>query len=494
MTTDEYERDFESPLLRQRFPGRFDPRLLNNVSDAGDGSPGLQKAFRNYLHEGGMEKDLDVNSFDIKNVIDININGEIVFPSATIHSSGTEIHMHPNIGNADGNLILHPIGSNTGSIFYLRNSVTGNYGDFIIKVDGAIASLESALGGGGTAPSTLNINDANWDNINIGDASASVVIGGVTILGNDITLSGNVDSVDVSAFKTLFDNHKANDGSDHSFIDQSLKQADSPTFVGLTLSADLVTTSTIDSVDISTFKTAYDTHAANTSNPHTVTLDQAFDGGKIINGASSDANSVKVGDGTNYLKMWSTVGQTQIFSVGSSTFNIGTSDSNSVYFVSDATPRWEITSAGHLRPRAGNTYDIGSSSLDVQTLYYCNMSDSSCADFSHLTAEELYQMFKQIQPRVDNIKHKLDNGMMFNHIDFSTLPDEFASKAKEDFTKENVSSEVLGEEVKTTIDYKVGDNCGIEKGTWDYAVKDLVVKMYEEIQDLKTEIELLKNN
>ena len=143
-------------------------------------------------------------------------------------------------------------------------------------------------------------------------------------------------------------------------------------------------------------------------------------------------------------------------------------------------------------PAVGNTYDIGSAGNDVRYLYYCNMSDTSCADFSHLTAEQLYQLFKQIQPRTDDIKHKIDNGMLFNHIDFATLPDEFATKAKEDFTKENIPSETLGVESATAIDYKVGDNCGIEKGTWDYAIKDLVVKQYEMIKSLEARIEELE--
>lgn len=42
------ERDFFD-VGKLRFPGRFDPNLLQNIDDAGDGFPGLQKAIRNWV-------------------------------------------------------------------------------------------------------------------------------------------------------------------------------------------------------------------------------------------------------------------------------------------------------------------------------------------------------------------------------------------------------------------------------------------------------------
>jgi len=75
MVTNDKERDFEEINTRLRFQGRFDPRLLNNVNDAGDGFPGLQKLLRNwvqywvkyYLHNGVLEQDLDLNNKNIDN-------------------------------------------------------------------------------------------------------------------------------------------------------------------------------------------------------------------------------------------------------------------------------------------------------------------------------------------------------------------------------------------------------------------------------------------
>ena len=82
--------------------------------------------------------------------------------------------------------------------------------------------------------------------------------------------------------------------------------------------------------------------------------------------------------------------------------------------------------------------------------------------------------------------------MTFPHIDFATLPDEFATKAEGDFTKENVSAIVDDVKTTTTIDYKEGDVCGIEMGNVVYALKDLCVKLYEEIIDLKNRIKILE--
>lgn len=210
--TNQYERDFNDTSFLKR-PGRIDLIVFQNVPDVGDGSPGLQRAFRNYLHTGGMEYDLHMNSKNIDELVDINLSGEIVFPSATIHSSGTDIHIHPNTGNADGNLILHPVGSNIASVFFLRNSVTSNYGDFQIKLNDTTASLESGSGGAGSAPTTLNINDADWDNINIGDASANITLNAVSISATQFGYVGNMD--------------------------QGVHQSQSPQFAGLTLTGNL---------------------------------------------------------------------------------------------------------------------------------------------------------------------------------------------------------------------------------------------------------------
>ncbi len=138
---------------------------------------------------------------------DIEITGELIFPSATIHSSGSDIHIHPNTGNTIGNLYLHPVGTEDQSCLHLRTSVSANYGQFSVDIDGVIASFQSSQGGTGTAPSTLNMNDADWDNINIGDGSAIVTLGSLVMLDGGASIDiirdeDNMSSDDANALAT----------------------------------------------------------------------------------------------------------------------------------------------------------------------------------------------------------------------------------------------------------------------------------------------------
>ena len=201
-TTNEFERDLGDQAGLKR-PGRIDLRVLQNTPDAGDGSPGVQRCFRNYLHEGGMEKDLELVGYGIK---------------------GTSVDIN--------NIELQQL-SNIGSV-----TINGTQWGYVGGADQSVKQADSP---------TFN---------------------GLTINGN-ITITGNVDSVDISAFKSSFDAHKASTGEDHSYINQDLRTSFSPTFVGLTLSANLITTSTIDSVDVGDLKTAFDTHKASTGIDHT---------------------------------------------------------------------------------------------------------------------------------------------------------------------------------------------------------------------------------
>ena len=75
----------------------------------------------------------------------------------------------------------------------------------------------------------------------------------------------------------------------------------------------------------------------------------------------------------------------------------------------------------------------------------------------------------------------------------ATLPDEFACYADTGYVLEGMPIEKDGEIVKEgSITFESGDKCGIQQNTAFYALKDLVVKLYEEIQVLKTEISGLK--
>ena len=194
--TNEFERD----LINQaqlKHPGRIDMIVFQNIPDVGDGSPGIQRCFRNYLHEGGMEKDLQLIGFGIKGTsVDIN---------------NTELQQLSNIGGA---------------------TISGPQWAYV---------------------GALNQDLTTTSNVAFGQITMS----GNIIMGSDditFTAGGLVDGVDVSTFKSDYDTHKASTGADHTYINQDLKTSSSPVFVGLTLSADLITTSTIDGIDVSAIK------------------------------------------------------------------------------------------------------------------------------------------------------------------------------------------------------------------------------------------------
>lgn len=188
MTTNEFERDLNDTSFLRR-PGRIDLVVLQNTADAGDGHPGLQRCFRNYLHEGGMEKDLDLVGHGIKGTsVDIN---------------NAELQQLSNIG---ASVITSSIWSQIANIGAVAIDVTQW---------GYLGELDQAL------KQTSNV------------AFGQITMSGDIIMGSDdITFSagGTVDGVDVSVLKSDFDTHKANDGSDHSFIDQSVISGASPTF------------------------------------------------------------------------------------------------------------------------------------------------------------------------------------------------------------------------------------------------------------------------
>ena len=162
MTTNEFERDLNDQSGLKR-PGRIDLRVLQNTADAGDGHPGVQRCFRNYLHEGGMEKDLDLIGYSIKGT-NVNINNAELQQLSNIGSSIISSAEWEQIANIGSSVITSSIWSQLDNI------------------------------------EATTISPAQWG-----------YVGGA---------------------------------------DQPVKQADSPTFVGLTLSADLVTSSTIDGQDI----------------------------------------------------------------------------------------------------------------------------------------------------------------------------------------------------------------------------------------------------
>jgi len=144
--TNDRERDF-TDTGKLRFPGRFDPKLLQNIPNAGDGYPGLQRAVRNwvryYLHEAQMEQNLDLNSHNIDNINNLDVNGDCDIEGDVDIEGNIDINGTTNLDNTDI--------------------------DGTLDVDGI---------------STLN-NDVN-------------VIGTFDVVG-DITVSGIVDTIDIAS-------------------------------------------------------------------------------------------------------------------------------------------------------------------------------------------------------------------------------------------------------------------------------------------------------
>lgn len=306
-----------------------------------------------------------------------------------------------------------------------------------------------------------------------------------------------------SASKTNWDAasaHVAQNGLSHIYINQDLRTSFSPTFAGLTVNGTLAmggnvitTSSTVDGVDVSTLNTNYTNHAASSSNPHTVTLDQAFDGGKIINGASSEVNAFQVGDGTRNIAIWGAPNYTQMKTNGgifyldtSNEVYIRTSNDDSNYHIFDNTAFYPSAGGLDLGRNLTTTWDV---------VYYHTMTDKSCASFVGYQDFELYNMLKAIQPRTDGLlHHDKNNKEYFPHIDMATIPNEFACYADEDYTQEKIPKDVDGKKEKIgKIDFKKGDKAGVNFNTMVYAMNELLVKSYEKIKSLEEEVTLLKN-
>ena len=67
-------------------------------------------------------------------------------------------------------------------------------------------------------------------------------------------------------------------------LDQNCLQASSPEFAGLTLTGNIITSGLVDSVDVSTFKTSYDSHAANANAHHAQSHNLASHSDVVITG------------------------------------------------------------------------------------------------------------------------------------------------------------------------------------------------------------------
>ena len=351
--TNEFERDLTNQAQLKR-PGRVDLIVFQNVADAGDGSPGIQRAFRNYLHEGGMEKDLQLIEFGIKGT-SVDINNAELQQLSNIGASVITTSIWTQLNNISTSVITASIWAELSNISTTTIS-TAQWGyvggaDQAVKIDDSVQFGGLALTGNLTlvansiTGTSVDINNAELQQLSaIGTTTitgpqwayvgalnqgltttSNVAFGQITPSGNIVMTDNNitfttglVDGVDVSTH-----NHSgADQGGTVAFSNLSgdiiYTQLDSIVNItgggsGVKVSrADHVHTagdgsSKVDHVNLlnkgSATHAQIDTHLGNTANPHTVTLDQAFDANRTINAATSNATAFRIG-GTRYLELY----------------------------------------------------------------------------------------------------------------------------------------------------------------------------------------------
>ena len=437
---------------------------------------------------------LDMTAGNINNINDLDVNGAIDC-EGNIDVNGTANLDEVDIDNASAVNIAGDLDV-VGDL-----DVDGIANLDVTDIDGTLNVL-----GAVTFQSTLNMDSGNVNNVNDLDVNGSIDCEG----NLDVNGTSNLDTTDidgslnVSSTFDLYGTLDMNDGAitkvgtlqfnDGGATVTNIVNSDSLGTSDTVLCTQGNTKAYVDGLalggDLSgTPSAAVVGNNSHTHNSTTISygLDHAFDYMNYIDGADSYSNSMQIGDVSSRLRLWAAGLTAHVSSNGALTLG------------GAATPAWVITSATDMYPENGNFSDIGTASKDVAYIYYCNLSDTSCADFSHKTADELYNMFAQIQPRTDDIVHK-SKDRTYKHVDFATIPDDFMTKAKEDFTKERVYKAKSGKKAgkledaeETTLDYKEGDNCGIELNTYVYAMKDLLVKSYEKIQSLETRLAELEN-
>ena len=295
MTTNEFERDLNDQAGLKR-PGRIDLRVLQNTADAGDGHPGVQRCFRNYLHEGGMEKDIDLVGYGIKGTSVLIDNAELQQLSniGAVTISGAQWGY---VGGADqpvkqadsptfGGLTVNGHITITGNVdgvdvgdlktaFDTHKASTGSDHTYIDQSLTIISSprfvnlnIEGVIQHFGDADNEIQFAAGTQTfKMTAGYTALDLNVSGLRIGGANVRVTGIIDSDSLGTSDVVL----CTQGNVKAYVDashQDVSPTASPTFVGLTLSADVVTTSTFDGVDVGDLKTAFDTHKASTGSDH----------------------------------------------------------------------------------------------------------------------------------------------------------------------------------------------------------------------------------
>lgn len=429
MGSNERERDFTA-YAESNYPGMIIPEMFNNSQDIGDGFPGLQGAVRNWVTWWLHSGNMDSGL----NIVGFDITGVNLLYVDNI--TGEIDHY----GNLSG-----------GANFSISGYDTVN----------ARTGLFTQLGGA----SDINMQDNILFN-NIYNVQGVNQITGINALITNAKITNAVQNIDFGGSYTLTNLQSGNANGEPIRYDEYQP-----------FESNYYTTSG-DYVEMSG---AYVAHAISNGSSHTYinqsvisTASPTFNGLNMNGNVDMNQNDViDVDNITNTTSSMNITAQTSLY--------LGAGGAASV---------WVIQALDQALVSANK--NIGTTVVPITHIYHCGITAQTCADFSHLEDEKLYEILSSIKPRND-IFEELKNGELYPHIDMSTVHDVFADIAPEDFTRD---LEKLKDKNgnKTTIDYKKGDKVGFDFENYVLALKEMVLRSYETIVYLKQEIENLKNN
>ena len=158
--------------------------------------------------------------------------------------------------------------------------------------------------------------------------------------------------------------------------------------------------------------------------------------------------------------------------------SIGTNDANQVRIFTNGGTRWLISTAGHLDPNGGNTYDIGDTTNRVRTIYSNNVLNTSD---------------RRIKENIQPIGSALDKVLALEPVNFNFIKEydpEYYERVRVGFIAQDVR-EFVPEAV-------VGEDNGKEFGEEGFEplsmqAEAIIPYLVKAVKELNTKIEELRN-
>ncbi len=245
MVSTERIKDFTA-FDENPYVGMLNPVSFNDTGDDGSGYPGLQRAIFNrftwWLHSGNMDSGLHIAGYDITGVNLLYVN-----------QISTDIQTNDLTGNLNNISGYESVSANTG----IFQDIKG-FSDI---------NMQDSLDFGGSYH-LKDVSQITGSLIRVGTAGG-LTVGTRTLTDDEWTQLTNIGSSAISS-------------TEWGYVAamQSVSTSASPTFVGLTLSSSLdmgaaaiTNVGNVDGVDISTFKSTFNTHTG-TTNAHISNLNQ----------------------------------------------------------------------------------------------------------------------------------------------------------------------------------------------------------------------------